>query len=197
MQKVELPPLPYAYDALEPVISKETMTLHHDKHHAAYVNATNAALEKLDKSRKGEMEIDTRAVLRDLTFNLNGHILHSMFWTNMKGTKDNNKPNGEIAKQIDKDFGSFDAFKKEFDTAAKTVEGSGWAVLGFEQNSKQLVIVQIEKHNINNIANLRTLLILDVWEHAFYVDYKNDKAAFVDKWWDIVNWDEVEKRFTL
>lgn len=194
MQKFELPPLPYAYNALEPVISKEATTLHHDKHHAAYVNGTNVALEKLDKFRNGGAEIDVRAVLRDLSFNLNGHLLHSMFWANMKSAQETNIPSGNIAEKISKDFGSFEAFRKEFGTAAKTVEGSGWVILGLEPNSKQLAIMQIEKHNLGHIAGMRTLLILDVWEHAYYVDYRNDRAAFVDKWWDIVDWDQVGNR---
>jgi Fe-Mn family superoxide dismutase len=194
MKKFELPPLPYPYDALQPVLSKELMTLHHDKHHAAYVNGTNAALEKLEKSRKGEMEIDVKATLRDLSFNLSGHILHSLFWTSMKANGGN--PTGKIADQINRDFGSFESFKKEFSAAAKSVEGGGWAVLCFDAFSKQLFIVQLEKHNIGTIVGLKPLLALDVWEHAYYLDYKNDRAKFVDSWWQIANWDEAEKIFT-
>lgn len=194
MKKYELPPLPYAYEALEPVISKQIMILHHDKHHAAYVNGANAALEKLEKSRKGEMEIDVKAVMRDLSFNLNGHILHSIFWPNMRKLQDNNRPEGKIDNQIKKDFGSFEAFTKEFGTAAKTVEGSGWAVLGWEPTAKHLMIMQIEKHNLAHIANMKILLVLDVWEHAWYIDYPADRGKYVDNWWQVINWDDVEKR---
>lgn len=194
MKKVELPTLPYAYDALQPHISKEIMTLHHDKHHLAYVNGANAALEKLEKSRKGEMEIDLKATLRDLSFNLNGHILHSIFWPNMK-PNGGGDAGGKIADQINKDFGNFAAFTKEFGTAAKGVEGSGWAVLVWEPHSNQSIIMQVEKHNLAHIAHAKLLLVLDVWEHAYYLDYKNDRGKYVDSWWNVVNWDDVEKRF--
>lgn len=196
MKKYELPPLPYSYDALEPIISREIMTLHHDKHHAAYVNGANAALERLEKFRKGEVEIDIKATLRDLTFNLNGHILHSIFWPNMRGPQENNRPGGMIADLINRDFQSFDSFKREFSNAAKTVEGSGWAILGLEPITNQLIVMQVEKHNLSHIANLKILLTLDVWEHAYYLDYKNDRAKYVDNWWQVVNWDDVEKKLT-
>ena len=194
MKKVELPPLPYDYGALEPVISKQIMTLHHDKHHAAYVNGANVALEKLEKSRKGEMEIDVKATLRDLSFNMSGHVLHSVFWPNMKSNGGGN-PGGKIADQIIEDFGSVDAFKKEFSAAAKTCEGNGWAVLTWHGDSKQLLVVQLEKHNLNAIAGGAPLLVLDVWEHAYYLSYLNDRAKYVDNWWQIVNWEDVEKKF--
>ncbi|HLC39850.1 MAG TPA: superoxide dismutase [archaeon] len=194
MKKFELPPLPYAYDALEPHISKEIMTLHHDKHHQAYVNGANAALEKLEKSRKGEMEIDYKATARDLSFNLAGHNLHAMFWPNM-GPNKGGTPGGKIADQINKDFSSFTAFAKEFSSVAKTVEGNGWAVLAFDVSTQQLFVVQLEKHNVAAIPGLRPVLVLDVWEHAYYLDYKNDRAKYVDTWWNVVNWDDVEKRF--
>lgn len=195
MKKFELPPLPYAYDALQPVISKEIMTLHHDKHHAAYVNGANVALEKLEKSRKGEMEIDVKATLRDLSFNLSGHNLHSMFWPNM-GSNKGGTPEGKIADQINRDFGSFTSFQKEFGSAAKTTEGNGWAVLAFHPQTEQLFVSQLEKHNVANIAGLRPLLVLDVWEHSYYLQYLNDRAKYVDSWWNVVNWDDVEKTFS-
>jgi len=194
MKKFELPSLPYSYDALQPHISKEVMTLHHDKHHLAYVNGANAALEKLEKSRKGEFEIDVKSVLKDFSFNFAGHILHGLFWNNM-GPSKGGMPKGKIAEQINNDFGSFDAFKKEFTSAAKTVEGSGWAVLVFDSETKQLFVLQIEKHNVLMVAGLKPLLVLDVWEHAYYLDYKNDRAKFVENWWNVVNWDDIEKRF--
>jgi len=195
MKKVDLPPLQYSHDALQPVISKELMTLHHDKHHAAYVNGTNAALDKLEKSRNGQIEIDVKATLRDLSFNMAGHILHSLFWTNMK-PNGGGTPVGKIADHINQDFGSVEAFKKEFSAAAKTAEGNGWAVLCYDPFSKQLFVVQLEKHNVATIIGLKPLLILDVWEHSYYIDYKNDRAKYVDNWWNVINWDEVEKRFS-
>jgi len=196
MKKFELSPLPYAYDALQPYISKEIMTLHHDKHHLAYVNGANAALEKLEKSRKGELEIDVKAVLKEFSFNFAGHILHSLFWNNM-GPNKGGMPKVKVAEQINNDFGSFDAFKKEFSSAAKTVEGSGWALLAFDCETKQLFVLQIEKHNVLMVAGLKPLLVLDVFEHAYYLDYKNDRANYVENWWNVVNWDDVEKRFSM
>ena len=180
---------------MQSAISKEIMTLHHDKHHLAYVNGANTALEKLEKFRKGEMEIDFKATLRDLSFNLAGHNLHSMFWPNMEPNKGGN-PGGKITDQINKDFGNFAAFTKEFSSAAKTVEGNDWSVLAFDMNTQQLFVVQLEKHNLQAIPGLRPLLVLDVWEHSYYLQYLNDRAKYVDTWWNVVNWDDVEKRFS-
>jgi Fe-Mn family superoxide dismutase len=193
VKKLELPPLPYKYDALEPVISKKIMELHHDKHHKSYVDGANTALEKLEKFRKGEVELDIRATLRDLSFHMNGHVLHSIFWPNMRPPEENNKPGGKIADLINKNFGSFEAFKKEFGNAAKTVEGSGWAIL-VKDEENNLYVIQVEKHNLMHIAELKPLLVLDVWEHAYYLDYLNDRGKYVDSWWKVVNWDDVEKR---
>jgi Fe-Mn family superoxide dismutase len=193
VKKLELPPLPYKYDALEPVISKKIMELHHDKHHKSYVDGANTALEKLEKFRKGEVELDIRATLRDLSFHMNGHVLHSIFWPNMRPPEENNKPGGKIADLINKNFGSFEAFKKEFGNAAKTVEGSGWAIL-VKDEENNLYVIQVEKHNLMHIAEFKPLLVLDVWEHAYYLDYLNDRGKYVDSWWKVVNWDDVEKR---
>jgi Fe-Mn family superoxide dismutase len=187
-----LNPLPYAYEALEPVISRKIMELHHDKHHAAYVVGANAALEKLEKSRKGEMEINTREVLRDLSFNANGASMHDLFWQNMRKPTDNNKAGGTLLKQLETDFSSYEAFKKEFSLAAVGVEGSGWAVL--YKTPMGLVIGQLEKHNVLGFNGMMPILVLDVWEHAYYLDYLNDRKSYVEKWWQVVNWQDVETR---
>lgn len=195
-KKYELPALPYAYNALAPFISEKIMQLHHDKHHLAYVNGANAALEKLDKARKGEIQIDTRAVLRDYSFNLGGHTLHSIFWNNMAPQgKGGGAETDQVAIKIKEDFGSFDAFKAQFSDAAKTVEGSGWALLLYDNVADQLVLTQIEKQNMMHLPQLHILLALDVWEHAYYLDYLNDRAKYVEQWWNIVNWADVEARF--
>lgn len=197
MKKYTLPSLPYAYNALEPVISAEIMTLHHTKHHQAYVNGANAALERLEKQRKGENPENIRGILRDLSFNLSGHKLHSVFWPNMAPPgKGGGAPGGAIADQINKDFGSFENFKKQFSDAAKNVEAVGWAILTYDAESETLVIYQVEKQNFMHPPDLPLLLTLDVWEHAYYLQYKNDRGAYVDKWWEVVNWDDVDKRFT-
>lgn len=189
-KRIELPSLPYAYNALSPVISEEIMTLHHTRHHLAYVTGANAAMDKLEKARAGEgFEIDHKATMRDLSFHLSGHKLHSIFWANMQSPKENNLPTGTIAEAIDLQFGSFDSFKTEFAAAAKSVEGSGWAVL--IKDDEDLHVMQVQNHNLLSVIDSKVILALDVWEHAYYLDYKNDRAAYVDKWFSLVNWDNV------
>jgi len=191
MEKYNLPKLPYDYKDLEPYISAEVLTLHHDKHHAAYVAGANALLDKIQDARNNNAELDYKSVLKALSFNVGGHILHEAFWKNMASEKSGkNQPKGAILKAIEKEFGSFERFKKEFSETAKSVEGSGWAVL-----TANLSIMQIEKHNVNLFPEQKILLCLDVWEHAYYLDYKNDRAKFVENWWNIVDWKEVEERF--
>ena len=196
VKKYTLPSLPYAYDALEPYISKEIMTLHHDKHHNAYVTGANAALDKLDMGRKNNWQgVDLKAVERDLSFNLAGHVLHSIFWPNMKANG-GGKPGGKLADMIDTDFGSFDAFKAQFGAAAKAVEGSGWGLLVYDPTSDQLLTMQSEKHNLLASQTSVPLLVCDVWEHAYYLQYKNDRGAYVDAFWNIINWDNVDQLLT-
>jgi Fe-Mn family superoxide dismutase len=171
------------------------MTLHHDKHHQAYVTGANAAMEKLDKARKGEVQIDIRGVLRDYSFNADGHILHSLFWPNMAPPgKGGGTPGGAIGDQITKDFGGFDKFKAQFSDAAKTVEGVGWALLLYDRETTQLVLTQIEKQNLMHLAQMPILLGLDVFEHAYYLQYLNDRGKYVDTWWNVVNWSDVDAR---
>ena len=195
MEKYKLLDLPYGYKDLEPYISEEVLKLHHDKHHAAYVNAANVLLDKIADARKNNSELDYKSVLKALSFNVGGHILHQMFWENMAPASAKGsgvaKPTGKLEEAINKEFGSWEKFKTEFSETAKTVEGSGWAVL-----TKDMVVMQIEKHNVNVIPSAEIILVLDVWEHAYYLDYKNDRAKFIENWWNVVNWDEVEKRFS-
>ena len=191
-----LPPLPYKNNALEPHISEQIMTLHHDKHHQAYVNGANAALDKLEKARAGAMQVDVRGVLRDLSFNIDGHKLHTIFWPNMAPAgKGGGKPGGRLADKMDQDFGGFDKFKAQFSDACKTVEGSGWALLLYDREIDTLVVTQIEKQNFMHLAELPILLSADEWEHAYYLQYLNDRAKYVEAWWNVVNWDDVSKRF--
>lgn len=199
MEKYKLSELPYAYDALEPYMSKEVLMLHHDKHHVGYVAGANALLDKIDSARKSGEIIDFKSVLKSLSFNVAGHILHETFWEVMAPENSGkNKPSGEILKAIEKEFGSFERFKTEFSETAKSVEGSGWAILAFHKEHGEtgaLAIIQVEKHNVNFYPEQKILLCLDVWEHAYYLDYKNDRAKFIENWWNIINWEEVEKRF--
>jgi superoxide dismutase, Fe-Mn family len=191
----ELPPLPYAQDALEPHISREQLTLHHDKHHQAYVTGANADLEKLENARREGADADMKALLKELSFNVGGHVLHSLFWPNMAPAgQGGGTPGGALADAINRDFGSFDRFKKEFTQAATSVEGSGWAALAYGPLTERLIVMQIEKHNNHVYPMYPILLVLDMWEHAYYVDYRNNRAQFADAFWNVVNWDEVSRR---
>lgn len=192
-----LPKLPYDYKALAPYISEEQLTLHHTKHHQAYVTGANAILEKLDKARKENTDLDMKATLKELSFHIGGYRLHDLFWENLApaGKGGGGVPKGDLAGAIDAEFGKFDRFKKEFTQAASSAEGSGWAVLTHCMKTNRLLIMQLEKHNVNLVPGFRILMALDVWEHAYYLDYKNDRAKFIEGFWNIVNWDEVNARF--
>jgi len=190
-----LPDLPYAYNALEPYISETQLKIHHDKHHLAYVNGANAILERLDKARQAGTDIDMKATLKELSFNVGGHTLHTLFWANMApAAKASKEPTGTLADALKAEFGSLERFKKEFTQAATSTEGSGWAVLGLCGKTHRPMVMQIEKHNVNVAPNERILMVLDVWEHAYYLDYKNERPKFVDAFWNIVNWAEVNNR---
>jgi len=196
MEHYKLPNLPYEYNALEPYMSQEVLRLHHDKHHASYVAAANALIDKLDEGRKNNSDLDFKSVLRSFSFNVGGHLLHETFWKIMApANSGKNEPKGEILEAINKDFGSFDRFKKEFSETAKSVEGSGWALLTYHKDHGNLNIIQVEKHNLNLYPEQKILLCLDVWEHSYYLDYKNDRGKFIESWWNIINWEAVNKRF--
>ncbi|MEN2974314.1 MAG: superoxide dismutase [Candidatus Caldarchaeales archaeon] len=190
-----LPNLPYNYNALEPYISEQQLTIHHQKHHQAYVTGANQILERLDKARKENADIDMRAALKALSFNIGGHLLHSLYWRNMAPPgKGGGRPGGVLADRIDKEYGSFERFKKELTDIALTTEGSGWATLTYCRQTNRLIPMQIEKHNTNVYPMFRILFVLDVFEHAYYIDYKNNRAEYVEKFWNIVNWEEVDRR---
>ena len=190
-----LPKLPYDYTDLAPYMSEEQLRIHHSKHHQAYVNGANAILQKLDKARKEGIELDVKSTLKELSWNIGGHLLHSLFWGNLAPAgKGGGKPGGVLGDAIEREFGSLERFKKEFTQAAVSVEGSGWAALTFCRQTNRPIIMQIEKHNTNVYPMFRILMVLDVFEHAYYIDYKNERAKFVDAFWNIVKWDEVNKR---
>lgn len=195
-KKYVLPKLPYEYDALAPIISEEQLKIHHAKHHQAYVNGSNAIFEKLEKAAKEGVNYDVKATLKELSFNLAGHKLHSLFWENlMPKTKALKQPMDKVGEAIDLCFGSFEKFQEAFTKAALSVEGSGWAALVYDKESDQLLVMQIEKHNLNLYPMTWIVLIIDVFEHAYYLDYKNDRAKFVEMFWSIIDWDAVEKRY--
>lgn len=188
--------LPYDLNALAPAISEQQLTLHYTKHHQAYVTGANAILEKLAKARRENADPDMKATLKELSFHVGGYRLHALFWENLApaGKGGGGEPQGELLKAINAEYGSFARFKKEFTQAAMSTEGSGWAVLTYCMKTNRLLIMQLEKHNVNVIPGFRILMALDVWEHAYYLDYKNDRAKFIESFWTIVNWDEVNKR---
>lgn len=197
MEEYKLPDLPYAYNALEPYIDEQTMRLHHGKHHAAYVNGFNAALKKLEEARAKADFSAIQALSKQLSFHGSGHVMHSVFWEVMCPKEKSVEPKGgALFEKLVADFGSVEGFKRQFSEAAKAVEGNGWAVLAYEPLGKRLVVLQAENHQKLTIQGSVPLLVLDVWEHAYYLLYKNNRAGYVDAWWNIVNWQEAEKRFT-
>jgi Fe-Mn family superoxide dismutase len=186
-----LPPLAYDYAALEPSIDAETMHLHHDKHHLAYVNGLNAALKQLAEfdAEKGSAAL-LSGLQEDLSFNGGGHLLHTLFWLTM-APKAGGEPSGELAEALAKDFGSVAAFRARFAKVAAGVKGSGWAVLAHEPVADRLMILQVKQHDLQLVPNSVPLLPLDVWEHAYYLKYHNVRAEYVKAWWDVVNWPAV------
>src|SRR5947207_11249339 len=189
-----LPDLPYDYGALEPHYSGKILELHHDKDHAADVKGSNDTLDQLAEIRqKGEFG-SIVGLEKSLAFNLSGHVLHSIFWTNLSADG-GGKPEGELAAAIDDNFGSFDAFKAQLTNATGTVQGSGWGVLAWEPLGKRLYVEQVYDHQGNVGQSGVNLLVFDAWEHAYYLQYLNVRADFVKALWNIVNWDDVAQRF--
>jgi Fe-Mn family superoxide dismutase len=189
-----LPDLPYDPAALEPHYSGQIVELHHGKHHAAYVAGANTTLEKLEEARaKG----DYAAIVgleKTLAFNISGHVLHSIFWTNLS-PEGGDRPTGDLAATIDADFGSFDAFQAHMTQASTTVQGSGWGALAYEPLGDRLVVTQVYDHQSNLTNGSVPIFVIDAWEHAWYLQYKNVKADYVTALWNIINWDDVARRF--
>ncbi|WP_104110537.1 superoxide dismutase [Arthrobacter sp. N199823] len=194
MTQYSLPELSYDYAALEPNISARIMELHHSKHHAAYVAGANLALEQLAEARESNNFANVNKFSKDLAFHLGGHTNHSIFWNNLS-PEGGDKPEGELAAAIDDAFGSFDAFRAHFTAAAMGIQGSGWALLSYEGLGGNMIIEQLFDQQGNVPVATTPLLMLDMWEHAFYLDYVNVKADYVKAFWNIVNWADVSKRF--
>ena len=189
-----LPPLPYPYDALEPYIAKEIMYLHHDKHHQSYVDGLNKAEIKMEEARQtGDFDL-IKHWEREAAFNGAGHYLHTIFWEIMAPDA-GGQPEGELLQAIERDFGSFEQFKEHFTQAADQVEGGGWAMLVWAPRSGRMEILQAEKHQNLSQQDMIPLLVLDVWEHAYYLQYLNEKKDYVDAWWNVVNWPAVADRY--
>jgi Fe-Mn family superoxide dismutase len=189
-----LPELPYDYAALEPHYSAEVLELHHDKHHAAYVAGANTALDKLDQARSSDDFGTINQLQKNLAFHLSGHVLHSMFWENLS-PDGGGKPEGELATAIDEGFGTFEGLRNQLTESALNVQGSGWGALTWEPLGQRLIVEQVYDHQSNVGQGAPPLLVLDMWEHAYYLQYKNVKADWVKAFWEIVNWPDVASRF--
>ena len=194
MAQYTLPDLPYDYAALEPHYSAQILELHHDKHHAAYVKGANNALEKLAAARETEQFDTINQLQKNLAFNLSGHVLHSLFWNNMT-PHGGDKPDGDLAAAIDESFGSYEGFRNQLSEAALNVQGSGWGALTWEPVAQQLIVEQVYDHQSNFPLGVVPILLLDMWEHAFYLDYKNVKADYTKAFWNVINWEEVQNRY--
>lgn len=190
----ELPKLPYPEDALEPVIDKETVKIHHGKHFAAYINGLNATLQKLEAARKENNFANIRALSRDLAFHGSGVVLHWIYFSTI-GPNAGGEPKGALGDAIKRDFGSFDSFWNQFAAASKDVEASGWGILAWEPFSKRLIVMQAEKHQDLTSWGVMPLMVCDVWEHAYYLKYQNRRAEYVDNFAKIIDWKKVEERF--
>lgn len=191
--KYVLPELSYDYAALEPHLSGEIMELHHSKHHAAYVAGANTALEQLAAARESDDHSRIFLHEKNLAFHLGGHRNHSQLWTNIS-PDGGDKPVGELAAAIDDQFGSFDKFRAQFTAAANGLQGSGWAVLGWDELGRRLLTFQLYDQQANVPLGITPLLLLDMWEHAFYLQYKNVKADYVTAFWNLVDWADVARR---
>ncbi|MBM4033717.1 MAG: superoxide dismutase [Planctomycetes bacterium] len=190
----ELPKLPYAYDALAPAIEEKILRLHHGKHHAAYVRGLNATLAALAKAREAGDFAAVGGLSRNLAFHGSGHVLHALYWNSMRPGAAA-EPEGALKAAIERDFGSVKAFTAHFAAAAKAVEGSGWAILVHEPLGKRLMILQVLNHQNLTVWGAAPLMVCDVWEHAYYLQYANDRAAYVDAFMKTIDWPGVAARY--
>jgi Fe-Mn family superoxide dismutase len=196
MVEYSLPALPYEYNALEPYIDEQTIRIHHDKHHLAYVNGLNKASKDLEDARSRNDYSNIQALEKLLAFHGSGHVLHTLFWESMcPALSSRETASGDFLEQIKKDFGSFESMKAQLSAATKAVEASGWGVLAWEQSGKRLLILTAENHQKLTVWGTVPLLVIDVWEHAYYLKYQNNRAGYVDNFWKIVNWSKAEERF--
>ncbi len=192
-----LPPLPYPYNALEPVIGRRTLEIHHDKLHKAYVDGLNRAETNLVEARKKNNYEYIKYWENELAFNGSGHILHSILWTTMAPPGVGGYPGPCTLGAINSYFGSFESFKEQFKNATEKVEASGWGILTWQPSWGHVEILQAQKHqNLTQWSGI-PILVCDVWEHAYYLDYQNKRREYIDRWWNIVNWYEVERRLLL
>jgi Fe-Mn family superoxide dismutase len=194
MSKYVLPDLPYDFGALEPCISGRIMELHHDKHHRAYVDGANRAIDQLLEARHAKNFAAIAAISHAMAFNVSGHVLHSLFWQNLSPTG-GGRPSGELANVIDRDFGSFDALVDQMNASAAATMGSGWVLLVYEPVLGRLGTTLVHDHQSEITQGSVPLLALDAWEHAYYLQYENDKAQYFRKVWEVFDWEDVDGRF--
>jgi len=192
MSNYELDPLPYESDALEPHVSEQVLTWHHDTHHQGYVDGWNAAEDTLAGNREDGDTDGSAAAIRSVTHNSSGHILHSLFWQNMS-PEGGDEPSGDLRERIEADFGSYEAWKAEFEAAAS--DASGWALLVYDSFSERLRNVVVDKHDQGAIWGGHPILALDVWEHSYYYDYGPARGDFVDAFFEVVDWEEPSDRY--
>ena len=188
----ELPPLPYDYDALEPSISEQVLTWHHDTHHQGYVNGLESAEKTLAENRESGDFGSSAAAIGNVTHNGCGHYLHTMFWENMD-PNGGGEPSGELADRIEEDFGSYEGWKGEFEAAASAA--SGWALLVYDPVAEQLRNVAVDNHDEGALWGAHPVLALDVWEHSYYYDYGPDRGSFIDAFFEVVDWDAAADNF--
>jgi Fe-Mn family superoxide dismutase len=189
-----LPDLPYDYGALEPHYSGHALELHHGKHHAAYVEELNRVLDRLAEARARNLHDSIVGLEKSLAFNLSGHVLHSLFWKNLS-PEGGEPPRGDLAQAITAHFGSFEQLQRQLSEVTATVQGSGWGTLAWEPIDRRLVVEQIYDHQGNGVSGSVPLLVLDAWEHAYYLQYQNRRDDYVDALWNVIHWRDVEDRF--
>lgn len=195
MEKLSLPALPYDLKALEPIISEKQLSLHYLKHHQAYVDGANAALEKMASAHKVGVPAEMRYLPEELVFNLAGHILHSLYWQSMVPEGEGGELQGDLATALYQSFDDLKTFQDEFSRAAMSIQGSGWVALTYDPVLARLLITKIYLHQNGLYPMLPLVLVMDVWEHAYYLDYENRRREYVQNWWRLANWQWAEKRF--
>jgi Fe-Mn family superoxide dismutase len=192
----ELPDLPYAYDALDPFLGEQTLRTHHDRHHQGYVDGLNSAEAAIESAREAGDFSDVRSICDALAFNYSGHLFHSLYWQCMS-PDGGGEPDGALAEQIGNDFEDFSTFKQQFLAATNAVQGSGWGVLAWQPQGQRLVVLQAEKHQNLSEWGAVPVMVLDVWEHAYYLDYQNERSRYTEAFFDVVNWEFILRRFEV
>ncbi|MGC9317771.1 MAG: superoxide dismutase [Armatimonadota bacterium] len=191
-----LPDLPYSYDALEPYLGEETLRIHHDRHHQGYVDGLNAAEDRIEEARRNGGFPGVHSICDALAFNYSGHLLHSVYWGCMS-PDGGGRPTGALLEQIENDFESFEIFRHKFLAATNAVQGSGWGVLAWQRQGHKLVVLQAEQHQNITQWGVVPVMVLDVWEHAYYLDYQNERARFAEGFFDVADWDAIARRFEV